>query len=123
MVITPGIETVTTDEKFYVKCDDYEAKVPIPVLETRTTEQCDFKKYTYTVECCTITVCVPCQKCTTTYKNCTLKPSEKPYKIRICERRNGKVDVYVLSVPGMPEQWMLYLEADLATVKRDLNIP
>lgn len=120
--VVPGIEKIETDEKFYVKCDNYEAKVPVPVLEVKKTERCEFKKYTYSVDCCEITVCVPCKRCVTESKKCVTKISDKPQKIRICERRDGTVDVYVLDVPGMPKQWLLYMEASLATVKAELGL-
>ncbi len=116
------LKTETVDEKFYVECKDNEAQVQVPVIEQLTSEVCEFKKIEYTVKCCKITVCVPCQSCVTTTTRCVTKKSTDKHKLRVCLRRDGTYDVYVIGVPGMPKEWLLYLEATKVQIETDLGI-
>lgn len=110
--------------KFYKHCYVVTAIVPVPVIEVKQVERCDFKKYTYKVgydkdhKCCEVTVCVPCQSCLVDTKVCVIK--DLPEKVQICERQDGSFDVYVLDAPGMPQKWLLYVsitKAEVAALK------
>ncbi len=120
VVVAGDLVTTTVEELFYVECKPNEAVVPVPAIEIKKTELCEFKKHTYKVDCCEITVCVPCRTCKTESKKCVI--SSGKHKLRVCLRRDGTYDVYVLDVPGMPKEWLLYMEATKVQIETDLGI-
>lgn len=118
-----NIPTETTTEHFYVDCKEDAAHVPVPVIVQKTTEVCKFKQVEYTVKCCKIKVCIPCERCEKKTTKCEVRVSTEKQKIKVCKRRDGTYDVEVLDVPGMPKRWLLYMaEADKAKIEADLGI-
>ncbi len=122
VVVEGKLDESIIDEKFYVNCHDSEAIVPVPAIEIKKSEKCEFKKHTYKIDCCEITVCVPCRPCTSQSKKCVTKLSSVKHKLRVCERRDGSYDVYVIGVPGMPKEWLLHMEGVKADIEKDLSI-
>lgn len=123
IVVEGKLDESIIDEKFYEECKPYKAKVPVPKIEIKKTEKCEFKKYTYKVDCCEVTVCVPCRTCTSESKKCVIKEkSDVDHELRVCKRRDGTYDVYVIGVPGMPKEWLLYMEANKDEINKDLGI-
>ncbi|SFI18303.1 hypothetical protein [Planctomicrobium piriforme] len=124
--ITPEIDhNITTRDEhipFYKKCIDIKGYVPIPVLLKKTVEKCEFKKITYKIDCCEITVCVPCQKCVTISKDCVQELSKEKYDIRVCYRYTDPtiIDVYVLNAPGLPKEWLLFHETKVTVAQQEM---
>ena len=125
VVVDGSLETTTSEEKFYVSEEPYEAFVKVPAIEIKSTERCEFKRIKYKVDCCEISVCVPCQSCITKSKKCVLNTSKVKHKILVKLRRDGTYDVYVLDVPGMPKQYLVVNEGTKQDVKEttDIDLP
>ncbi len=110
----------TVEEMFYDSETPHRATVTVPGIEIRTTERCEFKRHTYMVDCCEITVCVPCRSCKTTSKRCVPKRAEHDILVKL--RKDGTYDVFVLNVPGMPKQWLLVMAGTKLDVKTATGI-
>lgn len=115
------LECVKDKIPFYVRCVQFRAHVPVPVLICRETETIEFKTVDVVAEpCCKFRVCVPCRKCVKCEKTCELRSKEAD--LRICIRPNGNIDIYVLNVPGMPTEWLLVNDFGLAGAASELGI-
>jgi hypothetical protein len=123
--IKPKVEGKLKEEcekqPFYEKCEDEKREVDIPVIVCREVETIRFTTLNVADEkCCKFTVCIPCERCLTCERTCELRPT-KDIDVRICRRPSGTYDVYVLNVPGMPTEWLLFLDAQKADVEAKLG--
>lgn len=122
--ITPDIDKNVPDDCEEHKFYDHEKtfngiSVPGPVLKKVKTQTIEFKTLKYTVKCCEITVCVPCKECCEVTEDCEMQDVKATV---IAKRRTGtnNYDVYALNVPGMPKEYMLYLNTPEAEVENGL---
>lgn len=118
VVIDGDLYSESHDEHFYVKpCKEFHnIKVDGPKLVKRCKETREFKTITYTVKCCKVTVCVPCKDCVEITEECEIAKIVAP-TIKVCQRvSTGKYDVYVIGVRGMPQEWLLFIDTDAATI-------
>jgi hypothetical protein len=92
---------------FYRKCVKFEGTVNVPHYVLNKKDTLVFAKRSYSSQCCTFAVCVVECCCTTTKRECDLRP--RKVTLEACIRQTGEIDVYVLDVPGMPKRWVLLL--------------
>lgn len=112
----------STTLDFYTKEYPFDhVKIKVPYIVDQTVKTREFKQYSWEEKCCKITVCVPCRDCCVTNTKCDTHEVEARIVVRV-RRESGNLDVYVYGVKGMPKEWLLYQNAGLEQVQRELNI-
>ena len=89
---------------FYGPPKMFQSMVEVPVIREECRETWKFETIHIPLPCCTVTVCVPCEKCFTKSKVCVKE--KKTSKLEAYMREDKTIDVYVLDVPGMPTKYV-----------------
>lgn len=88
-------------------------KTPAEVVYTVKTIK--IGKHTYRTKCCEYEVCIPVQEvCKKTIK-CEIRDYPGA-KLEVCHKPNGRYDVYVYGISGMPDGWVYLADATKAEV-------
>jgi hypothetical protein len=91
-------------------------KVPTEICDTHQTIEIGHR--TFESKCCKFTVCVPVQECCVEKVRCGLHPRHS--RLELCIKPDGRIDVYVLDVPGMPRGWVSLHNATKEQVMREI---
>ncbi len=102
--ITPINQPDCVKIPFYGPAVPFQAEVLVPVLTETCREEIKFKTIRIPYPCCTIEVCIPCEKCEIKTKSCQLVL--KKVDLEAYRRQDKTIDVYVLKVPGMPTKYV-----------------
>lgn len=102
--VTPIQQPVCQTHAFYGPSQKFQDVVNVPVLVETCTEVIKFETVAINLQCCTVSVCVPCKKITEKTQACTSLP--KKIDLESFRRKDGMIDVYALNVPGMPTKYV-----------------